>query len=393
MLGWYFFLNKNSAPVADIARGISPFGSGENLPNGEMVNSSIPAIIEGKVSVNNQPEIPTADLFKVTSEPVAGFVILSDKTSTTTARYVERATGHIYSADLLTNIKNRLSNQTLPKIYEAYFNQNGDSVLLRSLKNDSDMVENTIISLTPDKTKTEIPYQISLNPLRRDIKAVAVGSNNTLFYVSRDTNTITSSSFENTNKKTVLASPFTNWRLITAGRNLMIHTKASFNVPGYAYSVNINSGGLIKILGPLNGLVASINPSGTRVLYSYNENGQNKLFVKNLKEDKTLEILPATLADKCIWSTKREWVIFCAIPINGLSDGEPDNWYKGVTHFSDYIWFFDTNSNVARVLTESDRPFGTEIDVIEPKLSENEDYMAFINKLDLSLWALKLPEL
>ncbi|MBX4189564.1 hypothetical protein KW785_03160, partial [Candidatus Parcubacteria bacterium] len=101
-------------------------------------------------------------------------------------------------------------------------------------------------------------------------------------------------------------------------------------------------------------------------------------------------IFPTTLAEKCVWSVKQKSVIFCSTPTNGLSAEEPDNWYQGLTHFSDNIWKFDTDNTTATLLVEPKKSFGVDLDVIRPQLSPNEDYLLFINKTDLSLWALKL---
>ena len=243
---------------------------------------------------------------------------------------------------------------------------------------------------TSSPQATDGLYAVSSTAIRGEIGSVAVGSSNTIFYALRDTSSVVSSAFNGTGRKTLFTSPFTQWRLASAANSLIAYTKASSNAAGYAYTVNTSNGALTKILGPLNGLTAIPNTSGNRVLYSYVEGNRTRLFVKNIQSNTLSEMFPNTLAEKCIWSGKNVGIVFCGVPTDDLRVGEPDNWYRGVTHFSDRVWLFDTNTEIAQVLVEPKQSFDVDIDVFEPKLSPNEDYIIFLNKTDLSLWALKL---
>ena len=100
--------------------------------------------------------------------------------------------------------------------------------------------------------------------------------------------------------------------------------------------------------------------------------------------------LSSSLAEKCVWSVKNPDLVYCGIPSNNIGPGEPDNWYRGMTHFSDRIWFFNTKLNTSEILAEPESFFNVKIDLIEPRLSPKEDYLIFENKNDLSLWALKM---
>lgn len=393
--GWYLFFPNSGMPTGEVVRNILPFGSGgdasipANLPgeNGQLPDGEQPA---------DEFARPNTKLFRIVETPVAGAVVFK-KGNPTVVRYVDRATGHIYDADLTTLEKTKVSNNTLPKIYEAYFRTDGNAVLLRSLKDNSDVVENLSLTLTSPKAtaSTSSPqagtlYSVSSTALRGNMGAIAVGSGNALIYALRDTSTVVSSAFNGTGARTLLTSPFTDWRIVTAGNILMLYTKASANALGYAYTLNMSGGSLRKVVGPLNGLIALPDISGNRVLYSYAENDQTKLFVKNLTNNAVSEITPATLAEKCVWSARNAGILFCGAPADNLGSGEPDNWYRGATHFSDRIWLFDTKSGAAQVLVEPEQILNIELDATDPKLSPSEDYLIFTNKTDLSLWALKL---
>lgn len=392
-IGGYFFFRNSDVPIGETISGILPFGSGDNLPPATNNTENLPSTNEE----NNSNEIgaPKKLLFQISQTPVSGAIVLN-KSSSTSVRYVDRATGHIYDVNLETLEKTKVTNQTLPKIYEAYFRGDGNTVLLRSLKDDSDTVENLSLALTPPSSKisTSSPeesmlYSASSTVLRGEIGSVAV-SGNTLFYVLKDASSIVSSAFNGTGLQTLLTSPFKDWR-IAVGGNVTIYTKASSNASGYAYTLNA-SGGLTRLLGPLNGLTALPSVSGNKVLYSYNDKGETRLFAKNTANGNNAELSAPTFAEKCVWSKFRPALVYCGSPSNEIGVNEPDNWYKGVSSFSDRIWSFDTDLELAEVLIEPRAILGAEVDVLRPMLSPNEDYFVFINKIDLSLWALKLGE-
>ena len=391
-LGWYLLARNPETPLIKTVGNILPFGSGDNtnMP----VLSTENGLGNGTTNINDRPfdELgkPTASLFRISNTPVVGAMVFK-RGGEIFVRYIDRATGHIYDTNLATLTKTKVTNQTLPKIYEAYFRPDGNAVLLRSLKNDSDVVENLTLTLTPPKgTSTDTLYAVSSTLLRGDIGSVTAGVDNSLLYALRDTSSIVSSTFSGTGVKTLFTSPFTDWRLATAGNNLVVYTKASANMHGFAYTLNTSSRAFTKILGPLNGLIAIPNTAGNRVLYSYVENDKTRLFAKNLTNNTLTEILPVTLAEKCVWSVKKAGIFFCGAPINEPGIGEPDSWYRGATHFSDRIWLFDTNTEIAQSLAEPKTALGVDIDIVELKLSPDEDYLIFTNKNDLSLWALRM---
>lgn len=381
-IGWFWLLPGSSAPVADKIKGSLPFGTGEgvNIPvdsNQQTVNSGEER--EGQTIPN---------LFQISKDPVAGFVAFNKTGTTTTIRYADRATGHIYDVDPVTFEKTKVTNKTLPKIYEAYFKSDGSSVLYRSLGEGSEIIDNLSLALTAPKSTSTALYTMSATALRGDVDEVMVGSGNTLYYSIKDSKQIVSSNFDGSSLKTILNSPFTNWRITPYGKSLLIYTKASYSTPGYAYTIK-SSSSLSKVLGPLNGLVATANTSGTRVAYSYVEGGSTKTVALNTADDTTYPLV-STIAEKCIWSDKNKGTVLCGVPSKTIGAEEPDNWYAGITHFSDRIWSTNVDSEISEILAQPEKDFNTPIDVYRPALSPNEDYLLFINKINLSLWALKL---
>jgi hypothetical protein len=99
-----------------------------------------------------------------------------------------------------------------------------------------------------------------------------------------------------------------------------------------------------------------------------------------------------TFPEKCVWSTKERGVVFCAIPESMPIGLYPDTWYQGRILFSDNLWKINTVTMEYRVLSLIRESSGEFVDVENIKLSKNEDYLIFRNKIDLSLWGYNLLE-
>lgn len=394
-LSWYFFFrNIAPTPTTNPTTGL-PFGEGVGnvVPNEQ--NSNITGV------VSDSGNKPTNKLFQISNAPVAGFVAFSSKKdlpassaegqagAPTVIRYVDRATGHIYDVNPFTLEKTKITNNTLPKIIEAYFKNDGSAVLLRSLTN-NDTIQNISLTLNAPKTSsTDALYTVTATGLRGNMGDVWVGPNNSLAYSLIDDNSISISNFDGTKATRLFSSAFTDWRVRFDNiANVVLVTKASANVSGFAYNLNTKTGSLSKLIGPLNALTLIESPDNKRFAYSYNSNGQTVFASQNMSTREITNILPATFADKCVWSKKNTNILYCGTP-SGIGTFEPDNWYKGTSHFSDQIWSFDIEDKISENLVNLGENTNS-IDVLNPSLSPNEDYLIFMNKNDLTLWALKL---
>ena len=379
----FVFLGNSNTPLGEVIRNSLPFGSDAGL--------DIPTIGEGGLgeptqALDGEGNI-VSSLFYISNTPVSGSIVLEDGEKSI-VRYVDRATGHIYDIDLGTLSKTKVSNETIPKVYEAHFSQNGSEVLYRLLEDN----EGRNISLSIAKSKSasttdEALYDITTNVLRTDIENLTV-EGDSLYYFLKDSASLVSSKFNGSGVKTLLNSPFKDWVIVNGG-GVNIYTKANSRTPGYAYSVT-SSGQLQKILGPLDNLTVNIDQGAKRILYGYNSGGEFKLYFKNLQNNISGEMFPKTFPEKCVWSAKQVGVVFCGVIDREILSDSLENWYKGVYHSSDQIWLFDTDTDIAEILSEPKKAFGLDLDVYNPYLSPSHDYLIFTNKNDLSLWALRL---
>ncbi len=294
--------------------------------------------------------------------------------------------------NLSTQSKSEITNVTRPQVYEALWKTDGTGYIERTLQNGSDVIINTSISLIPPaSSSTGNLYTPKATLLNGDVGDVIVNSDSTLVYNLIDSGAVSTSSFVGSKPKTLLTLPFTAWRILPINTSqALLFTKPSSSVSGYAYTLNLNSGVMSKVLGPLNGLTVLPSPDGKRLAYEFNDSNGPAMNVETISSGAITSIIPVTLPEKCIWSKKVSNIIICGAPSGGLSSNVPDSWYQGAVSYSDKIWRFNVDTDTTELLIDPSGGFSVNLDVMNPILSPNEDYLFFINKNDLNLWAVKL---
>lgn len=382
----YFLLGgKATNIVAPIFDG-SPFGTppgdtaGTPSTDGETQN-------EGGVDELGRP-LPS--FLKLSDTPVSGFVSIL-KNGLTHVRFVDRATGHVFDVNPSTLQKTKIINTTLPRVYEAVFKLDGSGFLAKTLDEDEERILSTAISLTPPQsTSTDAIFTAQATAIRGVLGEVSTLPNGNLLYVDDESGAVVTSTFAGGSLRTLFSLPYSSWRFYPySNMNALIVSKASRASFGYAYTLNISNGRLTKVLGPLRGLSAVPNNTGNLLAYSHT-GGPGLLAVKNVTTGTETNIIPNTLAEKCVWSKRNESILYCAVPSEGLGANFPDGWYEGSVSYADRIWRFNTNTDTAEILLDPEKNFEQKVDVLSPALSPDEDFLVFINKSDLSLWALKL---
>lgn len=385
LVGYFFIIQTDPAQspgIVNTFRGFFPFGGNDYVaPTGE--NS-------GEESPNT--EQPTDQNFTqklriLSSEPVSG-AGTRDATAGTVVRYIERATGHIYEVELFSPNKNRISNTTIPVVYDAVWGNNNNSLITRYLVGDLDT---DTYSLTVTSTSTENTINGIIFP--ESITDVSVFGNS-VFYLQKGFEGSVGyiSNFAGTNRKIIWNSPIKEVtpQYINAN-SVILTTKPYPNVPGFMYLINTSNGNLTKILGDIEGLSTNTSSSGNFVFYLEQKNTTNS-FVFDNKTKTSEQVTPTTFPEKCVWSKKEEGIMYCAVPKVSLNTNSLTSWYLGYISFEDSIWKYDTTNNTSSVVADLTKESGVFIDVIKPILSENENYLIFINKIDNTLWSLDLTQ-
>lgn len=398
--GAYYWLVilENPIPFTETEEnpsGFNPFNR-QNITPPVETTGPIETENGNQVPITQAPEIP---VLRLLSETPVGGMSASTTASTTLVRFVDRGAGHIFEAYSDTLAIEKISNTTLPRIYESFWNKDLSATILRYIKDGSDDVTNFYgeIRKTADFTSTttnKTPYEvrgrflspnikdISISPKKDRIFSINVEGGRGIGYVSQ---------FDETKKVRILDTPLTQIQSFWPEENtIFISTKASGVSSGYFYSIDVRSSEIKKILGGILGLGVLPSADAKQVLFSTRNGRTVGTSLYNIEEKSSKSIIFKTLSEKCVWSTLRKNEIYCAVPTE-IPDGlYPDDWYSGTISFIDQIWHLDTETGevhlIANLLNLSDQL----IDAINLSLDPKENYLYFINKNDLSLWSLDL---
>jgi peptidoglycan hydrolase-like protein with peptidoglycan-binding domain len=312
-------------------------------------------------------------------------------------RYVARADGNIYQTFADKIEERKFSVTVIPKIYEAFFGNKGESVIMRYLKGDGKTIETFVGNLPKELLggDTTVANEVKGSFLPEDIKDVSLSSDvSSVFYLFTVGDSMVGTTLNlTTNKKVqIFDSPFTEWlSLWPNSKMITLTTKPASGIPGYMYAMdpsnNLGNKNLTKIIDGVNGLTTLASPNGKLILYS-NDNLSLSIYDTDTKVTDPLGV--RTLPEKCVWG-KTSDVIFCSVP-KLINVGQyPDVWYQGEVSFSDQFWKIDIKTgNATMILDPITIAGGEEIDGIKLAMDEGENYLFFVNKKDSFLWELGL---
>jgi hypothetical protein len=409
---------KKNTPttVSGLFKSLLPFGSGGQTGT-TLIPESDPLIIGTETDpTTSEQKLPR--LRHYTKDPTSGHIIIQrekdvikDRIKTTElgyyVRYIDRASGHIFESKTTdpNNIQ-KVSNTTIPKVYEAIFTPQGTSLLARFLDNNDRILSYYIVlqdkipapssSTTPTVNSRALEEKSVLKEakgsyLTPNIKEVAMSPNGTKILQSLYNSKGGTINILDGGKsvRSVIEHPLRDWLLhMQSETKATLTTKPSGSVVGYSYLLDIATGGLKKIVGGIKGL--TVLPYKDSESFLVGEGGQT-LKLTYFKQNKLTQNVPLkTLPEKCVWSKKEAAVIYCAVPNELKSANYPDDWYKGLISFTDSIWRMNLDTTETRLIADLPTESGQAIDVQNIQISNDDMYITFINKTDLTLWGLDL---
>jgi hypothetical protein len=308
-------------------------------------------------------------------------------------RYVARATGNIYQTFADNLDERRFSATLIPKVYEAFLGNSGESAIMRYLGTD----DGTIISFSGNLPKDPLggdlfgENEIKGSFLPETISDISLSPDHTkIFYLLPTGNGVAgiTAGIAGDKKSQVFDSPFTEWLSQWPKNNLItLTTKPSFGVPGHMYAVNPDKKDLNRVLGDIAGLTTLTSPNGELVLVA---NNNLSLSIYDMKTKSTSLLGARTMPEKCVW-TKTSNALYCSVPKNVTGASYPDFWYRGEISFSDEIWKIEVENQNGTIISSLVSERGLEdMDNIKLVLDAEENYLFFVNKKDSLLWELSL---
>lgn len=398
VIAW-FFLTRDPLPdttqIIPTNDSLLPFGS--DIPDDNTTgNSDRPADF---ISSLFEGELPT--LRQITTEPVAA-VTTTTRDGVETIRYIERATGHVYEANFGDALVTRISNTTIAGIYDAVWVDNGDSVVARFLKdNVIQTFAGALRAIDPALASEAftandgVQFELQGSFLPDNISALTASPDGSkIFYILPSA----SGSFgvvanpDGTGKETIFSSPLSEWHATWDTNNLItVVSSPSNGIIGLAYTLDVRTNGLSRILTDVAGLTSKVSFDNKKVLYSESARQSDlTLKVRTQSDGALLSTGLRTLVEKCVWSKLQPEVVYCAAPAFLPSGTYPDAWYLGLLSFSDALWRVDTISGSIDIIAALKQQTSQDIDGINLFLNDEETHLFFINKKDSSLWSLEL---
>lgn len=393
LVGYYFIIQGNSGTntggIVSTFRSFLPFSGDNVVPNETSTSTPEDNIAPEQPATSNF----TQKLRKISTEPVSGAGTLDIKAGTV-VRYIEKATGHIFETEMFSPKQTRISNTTIPLVYDALWGSGANSLLTRYL-GDDDFTVNTYTLLLKNIASSSVPTENTLSGISfpGGISDVAVYGNS-VFYLQQSSTFAQGyvSNFDGSKKKLIWSSEIKELNpQFVNDKTVALTTKPYPFVNGYLYFVDTGTGATKRVLGNIQGLSSLVSPDAKFILYLEQKSGVTLSLYDISKKTNTL-IYPATFPEKCVWSKKDVSIVYCAGPKNTLSNSSLTNWYQGQIYMTDDIWKYNLKDNTSTILEDLSADSGEQIDVVKPILSENEQYLVFINKIDNSLWTLDLTK-
>ncbi len=399
IVGGYFYFTQNGASIGQNGSNNNPFGTpGDStaILTGEPSPSTQTAVGDVPSTVSEQK----AGLIKISSAPVSDGDFFETKVATGTApskklRFIERATGHIFEADLGSGSVSRISNTTIPKIEMVTWAIPGTTFLGQYI-NDGIIQSKTISIGTKATTSTTTVASefvpITESPLTENILSSTFDQKGQrLFYLIKGGFGIEGylSDAKGSGEKLMWEFPTTEWIAEWSGvDDVLLTSKAGNGIAGFAYLLNIKTKATSLVLADIQGLTTKPSPSGKTILYTGIEGSSWKTYVYSVKEKTNVRLPYDVVPEKCAWSSD-ELSLYCARP-RAVSKNAPDDWYQGLVSFNDTLWKFDFVSGTGSQISELNPEENQYIDLANPHITSDETYLAFTNKKDFSFWAIPL---
>ncbi len=294
-------------------------------------------------------------------------------------RYIERETGHVFEIDPDGQNKTRISNTTIPGIFEVVWSPSGERAVLKYLSQEN--LNMLSVRFTASSTQG-----IFLSPDIKDITFSPKGDRIAYVLASEEGSSIITATPDNKSQRAILSNPLRDWRVYWPEENniYLVNAPSAFS-DGFLYRLNLATGLSEKLLGPKLGLEISTNGRDVVLSESDRDNQTILSFLLNIGTRKiktaSLKIIPK----KCAWSKLDKNELFCALPAPLPPAVFPDDWYQGKISFSDILAKINTANLSAEGFDLEGGP-----DAVNPFLSGDENIFFYTDRRDGSLWKINL---
>lgn len=390
--------NKNNTGATTSGNGdIFPSGNNNSDNNNTDTNTNFnfsSSSSDGSQS-SSVSEVKLPILRQISDSPVAGGISFK-RNDLTVIRFVDRGTGHIFETNDRSLENTLISNTTIPKVPESVWSKNGQTVILRYLDEDNKSILSFSANILTATTSQDVSKNKKSAFLPSNIEQLSANpSGDKIFYLINGVEGSVGSVSEvnGSKKKIIFQSPIKEWLISWMNdKTITLATKPSFNVPGHLFFLDVKTGVMDKIMTGVNGLTALVSDNAKNILYSESVGGSVKLKYRNLTNGDDKDFSFKTLPEKCVWSKTEAFVAYCAVSI-AIPNGEyPDGWYQGLISFTDGVWRVNAKTGSSELVFDIQKETDIDIDIMNPFLSDGDEYLFFTNRKDLTLWSLAVKK-
>lgn len=285
--------------------------------------------------------------------------------------------GDLFSSSFDGERQEKISNITVVNLFDAIWSRTGDRAAVFYLDEETKKgflhIGTSTTAAIPQDTKS-----FSWSPDGRFMAYT--------IFKDEKTNLVVSDS-SGKNGRTSFLTPIPdiqlNW---VSPEKIAFLTAPSGLAEGLIFLYARSSGVFSKIIGPFWGLTSLWSPDGSRVLVSTTDSfGKDiELSIYDATGRALFSLSPVTLPEKCLWADVQS--IFCAIP-KTISAGAvwPDDYLRGELNTSDRILHFDLKNKQIQEIFQ-----GGDYDISDLLISPNQEFLFFVNRVDGTLWSLRL---
>ncbi len=297
---------------------------------------------------------------------------------------MDRATGHVFESDADTMVRTKISNSTMPQIYEAVWASSGNEFVARYLKEDGGIIQTFYGRLS-----TSTPLEGYFLPA--NLREISVASN-TLGYLDPTRPGVLMRSDIDGTDRSVVANLYTDEWLVqqVSPTKVLVGTKPSGTLGGDLYLLDVSNGSKRKIIRDVLGLTGIANTDATWVFASAQERGGIVSALYSVVDNRFVNLGLSTLSDKCVWGEKDRSFVYCAVPTTVRQGTYPDDWYQGLVTFEDRLWKIGVQDGMTDLVLDPSIEEGVDMDMTKLDISTDDSKIIFINKSDSSLWVLDL---
>jgi len=369
-----FWLYRLFAPAVPSAEPQAPVGiSGRSVavpPTGiteEARPSGIPPLPD-------LPSIAEQKLIRLTD-----FAVISPSLNKTEDKvlFYKKDGGDLLASDFRGAQQEKLSNLTIVGLMEAVWSTGRDRAAVFYL--DLDSIKGFLHIGT--SSVAILPSGITSAAWSPDGKSLAY------LLPKEDLIELVAADASGRNPRTVFRTPLTDSRIAWITPDLFIFSSAPSGLAeGYLFSFSRRDNSFIRIMGPAFGLTGLWSPDGSAALVSSTGRGGKKSILSLYRRSaaKSEALTAVTLSEKCAWAGND--TVFCGaardIPANVIL---PDDYLRGEFSSADRIIAIDVKTaEVSEVFNEG------LFDISSPLVTKDKKYLLFVNRIDGTLWSLKL---